>query len=795
MGDHQPAPKTDASEARPPGLRDHGVLALLLLVIALQGISWGLLEGYQLADSVEYMERARAFIRTEEVIDSRQIRSFGFSTLLLPIFGAAELFGVRDYRAVVWIVRCLQMAIGLALVLSCMRIGWRLGGRNTGLAAGLLVGVNPVFLQYSVAPLADVMAALCVALAVEHLSTPTDRRGGLRAGLWLGLGLLMAYKTLPIAAVLVGLVVVRDRRRGLASLGGVLLGYLSCVGVQVILDKVVYGRWGSSLFAYFGENAVGIVGRLLYMVGQVPLGKRLFAWYYELEGGTAAVGDTLRQVQPADWYWTHLGELLVWPVLAIAVLALLRCVKQGNWRSSLLLGALAVNVALLSQKGSKEFRLWLPLLPLMGPLLGWGWAWIADARPGRTRPAWRAGLAFVLLALAVGLGGRSLTTRNTRRNADYWRAIAYVAERAAEEREANPAAPPMRVAAAYHWAVFLQTSADLHLTKLPRQVTGWTQFEEKDRFRVFDTLRTQDWFLVHGPVLTNLGNRELTYRINAWFDVEEVFWDREAAEDLGPIYVMRRRKSEESDPERRALFEVQPDGDPAELRRRLGFEEPVRLMRPALGEELWFMGSTYESLPADGMGWITYYYHCATPCLADYDIVDRISSRDEGTSWRNNHKPTYGVFRTNQWEPGWLVRESWPVVAAVDHDDWTKPLRPIGGPYRRGDFIPAYLWMDLATFYWLCVHCDLPLFPEDGSTHVCDGQPRGAEDGRVGVSGRLERAKFGEDGPLRRGPLKAVAETPNGWRFSPDGLNLVQRFLLPVQPSARVPDDGRVLQE
>ena len=116
MGDHDSAPKTAALATRPPGLRDRGVLWLLLVVLALQALSWSLLEGYQLADSVEYMERARAFIRTEEVIDSRQIRSFGFSTVLLPIFGAAELFGIRDYRSVVWIVRCLQMAIGLALI-------------------------------------------------------------------------------------------------------------------------------------------------------------------------------------------------------------------------------------------------------------------------------------------------------------------------------------------------------------------------------------------------------------------------------------------------------------------------------------------------------------------------------------------------------------------------------------------------------------------------------------------------------------------------------------------------------
>ena len=396
---------------------------------------------------------------------------------------------------------------------------------------------------------------------------------------------------------------------------------------------------------------------------------------------------------------------------------------------------------------------------------------------------------------AAGLGAHTLTSRNTRRYADYWRAVEYVGERVAEERAANPGTPRKRIAAAYHWAVFLHTSADLVLTKLPRQVTGWEGLEKEEKFRVYDELRKQDWFLVHKPVLTNVGHRDLTDLLNAWFDVEEVFWDRDAAEDLGPIYVMRKRRSYELDPERRALFEIDPDGDPELLRRDLGFGEPVRLVRPDLGEDVWFVGSTYESLPADGLGWITYYYYCASPCRANYEVVDRITSRDGRVAWENTHLPTYGVFRMNEWKTGWLVREGWPVLAAANHDEWTKPLRPIGGPYRRGDLVPAFLWLDLATFYDLCVHCDVPLFPEDGSTHVCYGTERSAQDGRKAVSGRLDRARFGDVNPLRIGALAGVLETPNGWRFSPDGLNLVRRFLLPVQPAARLPDDGRALDE
>ncbi|MDP6368814.1 MAG: hypothetical protein QF615_04330, partial [Planctomycetota bacterium] len=78
-----------------PSLRDRGLLALLLVVAVLAGFSWQILEGYQLADSVEYMERAQAFVAGDEVVDSEAIRSFGFIALLTPFFGLAELIGLE----------------------------------------------------------------------------------------------------------------------------------------------------------------------------------------------------------------------------------------------------------------------------------------------------------------------------------------------------------------------------------------------------------------------------------------------------------------------------------------------------------------------------------------------------------------------------------------------------------------------------------------------------------------------------------------------------------------------------
>src|SRR5260221_1798997 len=130
-------------------LRDPRVIAMLGSLRLLQLWSWRATEGYPIADSVEFMERARSFERGQAMIDSHAIRPFGFSSVLVPFFAVADWIGLPDQRAVAWSICVLQLVLGLVLVLVAVRIGDRLGGRRAGLLAGILAGANPVFLQYS----------------------------------------------------------------------------------------------------------------------------------------------------------------------------------------------------------------------------------------------------------------------------------------------------------------------------------------------------------------------------------------------------------------------------------------------------------------------------------------------------------------------------------------------------------------------------------------------------------------------------------------------------------------------
>ena len=90
----------------------------------------------------------------------------------------------------------------------------------------------------------------------------------------------------------------------------------------------------------------------------------------------------------------------------------------------------------------------------------------------------------------------------------------------------------------------------------------------------------------------------------------------------------------------------------------------------------------------------------------------------------------------------------------------------MGGPYRRGDFMPGNLWIDLATF---------------------------GEGGEL--TGRMEPAHDHTDTFIRDGEWKNKHTTRDGYVFSKDGLMRVGRFFLPVHWSARVPDDGRPIAD
>jgi hypothetical protein len=177
-----------------PRWRDKGVLALLVFVLLLELVAWRYSEGYPVADSVEFMERAGTFVRGERIIDSGQIRPFGFSLLIAPIYLLGDWIGLVDPRPVLWTICLFQIACGLLLVYVYVRLGARLGGRRTGLVAGFLIGTNPAFLTYCAMPISGIFAAVCVGFGLESLWERGNARREWIGALWLAASVLMIYQ-------------------------------------------------------------------------------------------------------------------------------------------------------------------------------------------------------------------------------------------------------------------------------------------------------------------------------------------------------------------------------------------------------------------------------------------------------------------------------------------------------------------------------------------------------------------------------------------------------------------------
>lgn len=756
-----------------PRLSDRRSRWLLLLVAALQVYAWTRLEGYQIGDSVEYMERANSFAIGDDMRFTEVRRSFGFSGLLAPFFWLAHVLGVHDLSLAVAACRLVQLALGLGLVHACHRLGARFGGRDAGFVAGFLVGVNPIFLQYAVDPVSGIASALFIAWGLNVLLDSDSRKRSLVGGLWLGASVLMAYQSLVVVAPLVVLFALRNGRRSWRQSASVVAGLAIALGVQVVLDRISYGTFGVSLSNYLIENVGSVLSRQMWELGF----RDTAAWFYaraqeirgdvivpDMEGGP-------RQLQSPLFYLQEIGSMLVAPVLVLGVVGVLRAIFRPGWAQWIVVLTLVINVWVMSNKGSKSFRLWLPLLPLIVPICAMGWVTLA----GRARGVRRFAMQLALVAaLVMGVG--SLHELNTRQFGVFWQAATFVNDEVAAEIERegprmirHDVPDPYRIASSYHWAIFGRTSNDLRMTKLPWPLEAWPSLATERRDEVFEVLGRADWFIAHQPALEQ--SRDLLEAVNARFDVVAAFWNRSTEAQLGPVLVLRR-KGELRVP--RSLYEVEPRvedldayRDAHDLVRRL----PERHDFLSTGEgdagRLAFLGWEYETLAGDGFGWITYHWGTPTGIAGDYRIVDRLTTPNGVYAWglhpwQNDHRPARGALPFDEWRAGTVLRESYLVQAGSD--PFTPEYRPMGGAWRRGEELVATLWLQVARF------------DESGA-----------------ITTRLAPSLADAERPIDFASgevLSTEGRAADGRESTADGLLHAGRFLLPLRAEDRWPDDG-----
>lgn len=789
------APSSTSPETQVPTWRDPWVRALVVLAIALQAFAWSSMEGYQIADAVEFMERAQAFARGERVLDSAAIRPFGFPFALAPFFVLADWLSIEDQRAIPWCIALLQCGLAIVLLVRCVRIGAIVGGRSAGLAAGFLCAANPVLLQYAPQPISDIAAGVCIAFAIELVLERANLRRALASGVWFALAFMIAYKTLVVVLAIAALLMLRDRWKHGASWRGVLWGLAIGLLAQATIDLLLYGRFGASIGNYVAQNASSVATSIFLRLHWLlhpeddPIKPTIesFAlstahWFYDTGmrlRGTTWLGPTdisLRGKQDRWFYVTELPTMLVWPAILLLVCGVVRAITRPRWTTSLLVLAFLACVAAMSNKGSKEFRLWLPLLPLLLPICGLGWAFVADLLLSGAR-ATRAVVATGGAIAVIVLGARAFGTLNLREFNGYWKAADYVNElarsRAAEAR-ASGGFEPLRVGCAYHWAVYLRFSPLVAAEKLPSQLNMWRQFEPaedgfvREHLAALDELDEYDVFLVHLPILTS--STELLGWINTHYQVDAAFYDQETYEDLGPIFVLVRR---DGSADARTFFDVErepvDDTLPASLAPpRTDFISEERDEHGAPRERLQLVSVDFETIGPQGLGWITYRWRALTPLARDYTFLDRVTAFDERNAWENNHLPAYGAYPTSRWTPGEVLRESYLLVPSARPYARGEPFRPVGGGYRRGDLVPVRAWMRVK---------ELEAEPPAGAEPV--------------VKSELLPARVGESTPIRTAAESERYDMPDGAQFSVDGAVRIGAFWLPVLDEARLPDDGK----
>lgn len=770
---------------------------IFVIAIALQAFAWWRVDGFQLADSVEYMERARTFVRGEQMIDAGAIRPFGFSFLLVPFFAFAEWFGITDERAIVWCVVVLQMFLGCILAWRCMRIGAIVAGRTGAIVAGFLVATNPVLLQYSTQPVSDIAAGVCVAYALELLLVRDTFRRSLVIGLWLGVAFMIAYKTLLVSLVIILVVFVRDRWKHSATWRGIGAGLVFGILVQSTLDYVMYRSFGASVINYVGQNANGLATKFFYNTFVVTKSLGIpwqWAWdtalaLYRMSDqdiGAAQLsqtGDASGGSESSLYYLIQMPTMIVWPAIVLFALACVRVALRPNWKTSVIAGTFGVCFVVMSYKGTKDYRLMVSLLPLVAPLLAYGWEWTASGFMARF-DATRSFTATIGALAVVGCSLQMLTRTNVRHFGGYWAAIEWVNERAQatfEERRARSPwlgrdrePEPLRVGSAYNWAVFLRQSPLVKVVKLPWQLNLWKKYEKQDDHGLreksddFAALEELDVLIVHLPILSQ--NKDLMTWIDAHYEIAGALYDQRTYEDIGPIFVLERRTGSKS---ARTFFDITRDADPAQFARSRQIEHTTDFIDRSGTDRLELLGVEYGNVPPMNFGWVTYHWRAPAGISRDYWVLDRVTSPDEHDVWENNHPLAYGNLPAETWRAGDILSESYLMVPAHQAYKSDGKVRPIGGAYRRGDLIPTRTWMKLRAF--------------EPTSLIPPAVPI--------VTAELAPARAGEPDPIRAPEHHGVFETADGIQFSADDFVRVSAFFVPVLRPWRLPDDGRPLPD
>ncbi len=756
-GSTTPAPPRAPSGAR-KAWGDPLFLALLAMAALLGAWSWLRVEGALFADVVEYLERARALVAGEELLDAQKVRAAGITALHAPVLWLARLAGVAQGPWVLIYAAVVHILISAALLFATRRLAIAIAAAagvteetlptvGNLAAAGALA--SPTLLQFMAIPMTDVAAGAALALGMERAlfgqSAPAVSRSafavGGAAGAWLGVAVVCAFKAIPLVVlVLVSMAIGRTLTTGLRdaarALGGALASLAVLMLIQCVLDRLTYGQFGVGLWTYLLINFGPQSGQLLYEIGAVDLGQ----WLYQQ--GANAIGevtledvsrstDDFRALAGRTWYLDHFQWFSPrWLTPAVALGAAMAVIGPLRRRSGaaatafMPLGIALAYAALTSFKGSKDMRIWLPVLPAYAAYMGIGLVGLvggASAFAPRLRAAVVASLVLGGVLHAVLFA--SLTP--TAPFGAFERAASWL-----EQAPVSAAGRTPKVASSYHWAVLFRTPTGWELEKLPFQLDAAAARQDPEAMgSSLARMQAQDALLIHSSLLSAPSAAEIVDVLSAEFHVAAAFWDRAADTGTGAVLVFTRHVPEGT---RRRVVRATSPSPPRGTR-------AVRLER-SLGPERELMSLDdlrVSRLPGDGLYWAEVdLAQRGEVVRGGYAMGLRVSDASGRQGYTSYRRPDWGRGDVRRWAQG----TTWTEGFLLGPDQGPLSLHEAFKPVRRG--ARAYLWFDMATL--------------DADA-----------EGRRLITGRLEPVDPTGVHAERDDVSPGAALSDDGWRFSP----------------------------
>ncbi len=259
-----------------PGLRARPLILVFLVALVLRG-GWG---AWQVArsggaESLEFPDERQYWLMAENLRRGEGLKDeFGFRATRMPLYPAMLSLFVEMPRGIL-VAKVLQWLVGAVGAVVAAGLAATLFGSRVGLAAGLLVAVDPFLVFFSSLLLTETMfvaALLALWWCVAWLGSATDLGRAMAWGAWAAVGVLggLCVYLRESSAGLVACVLIGGAALGrcrAAAAGGALLAAVVIVAALApwaVRNERVTGqrtwlthRGGISLFDGVGPQADG----------------------------------------------------------------------------------------------------------------------------------------------------------------------------------------------------------------------------------------------------------------------------------------------------------------------------------------------------------------------------------------------------------------------------------------------------------------------------------------------------------------------------------------------------------